>query len=78
MLMISGFCLTGSIVYRRGYRLNFTRSLPVGLWKREGNIVDYDTTEKITTVNGRKTSGAVIRAISVRCPRTCLSLRNYS
>ena len=66
MQMISGFCLTGFIVYEMGYRLNFTHSVPV------------DLTEKIMTVNGRKTSEAMVRAISAWCPWTCSSLRNYS
>ncbi|NLL37392.1 MAG: hypothetical protein GX256_07725 [Fretibacterium sp.] len=39
MLMISGFCLTGFIVYGLGYRLNFTHSVPVGLWKLNAGAI---------------------------------------
>lgn len=95
-LWLALFSVSIFIIYGLGYRVNFTHSVPVGLWKLEdgailregyvqvetnpqawyllgvereyyrpgarllkkvvaleGDIVDYDTTEKIMTVNGK-------------------------
>ena len=95
-LWLALFSVSIFIIHGLGYRVNFTHSVPVGLWKLEngailregyvqvetnpqawyllgverkyyrpgarllkkvvaleGDIIDYDTTEKLLTVNGR-------------------------